>query len=382
MAKGNMFQGMARGKVGDVVFYRMNGVQMSRVRNRAPKNPRSNEQLYQRAVIASVMKAYSSGKEIYDHAFQGYTIGEGCMRRFNSVNARILREKLSIDVNQPRALEQQEGRFVWPKSNYSVPLIGMQVSEGTLNQSMFNLVDDGNVIGQYQIAAPLPANENTHQYFERLGVNPGDIFTFIFHLTNENLVYTPLWTASRYAQGYESGFFWVRFIVRDYTTFGTSDSAVENLNLNQLFEIEMSDAAGFGTSSESVKILNLHGEGKYIHFGGTDGRFLKYSGVSACIRSRLDIDIRSTEYTHVFSNVEANQRTWGIASQYVLQIWQEEVQKIGLSELILEGGESPVSAISMDEDYVDEVQSVNYPVEEGGIRKTAIHRGSMPNTEG
>ena len=71
MAKGNMLQGMARGKVGDVVFSRLNGQQISRVRNRQPYNPRTNKQLIQRAIMATVMLGYSAGKEIFNHSFQG-----------------------------------------------------------------------------------------------------------------------------------------------------------------------------------------------------------------------------------------------------------------------------------------------------------------------
>ena len=74
MAKGNLFQGMGRGKVGDVVFSRLNGEQISRVRNRHPKNPRSNSQLFQRAIMATVMQAYSAGKAIFDHSFEGYAV--------------------------------------------------------------------------------------------------------------------------------------------------------------------------------------------------------------------------------------------------------------------------------------------------------------------
>ena len=43
------------------VFSRLNGQQVSRVRNRNPKNPRTNAQLYQRAIMATVMQAYSAG---------------------------------------------------------------------------------------------------------------------------------------------------------------------------------------------------------------------------------------------------------------------------------------------------------------------------------
>ena len=75
MSKGNLFQGMARGSVGDVTFTRVNGQQVARVRNRKPKNPRTNKQLYQRAIMATVMRAYSAGRAIFDHSFEGVKFG-------------------------------------------------------------------------------------------------------------------------------------------------------------------------------------------------------------------------------------------------------------------------------------------------------------------
>ena len=92
MAKGNLFQGMGRGKVGDVVFSRLNGQQIARVRNRNPKNPRTNAQLYQRAIMATVMQAYSAGIAIFDHSFQGKEVGAQNQRRFMALNAKLLRE--------------------------------------------------------------------------------------------------------------------------------------------------------------------------------------------------------------------------------------------------------------------------------------------------
>ena len=60
---------MGRGKLGDIVLTRIDGQQIARPRNRQPKNPRTNKQLYQRAVMATVMQAYSAGIKIFDHSF-------------------------------------------------------------------------------------------------------------------------------------------------------------------------------------------------------------------------------------------------------------------------------------------------------------------------
>lgn len=359
-----MFQGMARGKVGDVVFYRMNGQQMSRVRNRVPKNPRSNEQLYQRAVIASVMKAYSAGKEIFDHAFQGYTVGEGCMRRFNSVNARIARNLLINDISNATTPEKCMGRFVNPGSLYPAAIPSLQVSEGTLVNNLFNLVpidnqEDETIQGYHIKVADKPEEEITtvNQYLNALGINAGDIFTFVFFRVDKNTIsYQPNWTASDYAKTYKTTFGWMRLIVKD----NISDTqTLTNVGYNQIFNFEV---GGEGVSDPGYGVFTA---GMNMAFPVSD------IATIACIRSRNDYDLRSTEYM-----VPASVREYGIASYYLLEVWQNMVEKIGESELILEGGNgvNTMSArTNQDEPIVDA------PVNENPVPVMARHRGTRNN---
>ena len=122
---------MARGKVGDVVFSRLNGQQIARVRNRNPKNPRTNAQLYQRAIMATVMQAYSAGIAIFDHSFQGKEVGAQNQRRFMSLNAKLLRSQIAADLNGSVAVASQVGRVVAPGVSSPVAAC-LQVSEGSL----------------------------------------------------------------------------------------------------------------------------------------------------------------------------------------------------------------------------------------------------------
>lgn len=366
MAKGNLFQGMARGKIGDVVFYRMNGEQMSRVRNRNPKNPRSNEQLYQRAVISTVMKAYSEGKDIYDHAFEGYTVGEGCMRRFNSVNSRILRSQLVTDINTDRALNSQLGRFVWPKSDVSVPINGLQVSEGSAQQNMFNVAPNAITF------TPWKANEKAADYLKRMGTTAGDLYTFVFHLATDEIVYKPTWSNSNLAIGRESSFGWIRLTVKD---LGTSNPTMISATWNDLFLVETSGPMvqinQTGTLPESSdsepEPINITFDKDYTY------------GVAAVIRSRLDIDIRSTSYMEPYLSMD-----YGISSGFVLEVWKDETQKVGVSELILEGGDlgrqvaaaNSQSRTGLPEQISEEAELANEPVDEGGTPKRARAKGS------
>lgn len=91
MAKGNMLLGMARGKVGDIVFTRRNGEQVTRPRVRRVKNPKTEGQQIQRMIFASVIAAYSRCKSICDHSFEGVKYGADSQAKFMSENLKRLR---------------------------------------------------------------------------------------------------------------------------------------------------------------------------------------------------------------------------------------------------------------------------------------------------
>lgn len=91
MATGNLFQGLGKGSIGDVVFYRNNGKQVSRVRNRQVKNPKTSAQMAQRTIMQNVSQAYSAMKEIVDHSRQGISYGAKTMAAFMKDNLNVAR---------------------------------------------------------------------------------------------------------------------------------------------------------------------------------------------------------------------------------------------------------------------------------------------------
>lgn len=92
MSKGNMLLGHARGKVGDVVFSRVNGQQITRARAAVVKNPQTEKQMIQRIILNTVIQAYSRMAEICDHSFEGVAVGQDNMSKFMRENMSILRK--------------------------------------------------------------------------------------------------------------------------------------------------------------------------------------------------------------------------------------------------------------------------------------------------
>lgn len=95
MSKGNMLLGHARGKVGSLVFSRVNGQQITRARAEQVKNPQTDAQVIQRILLNTVSQAYSRMAGICDHSFEGVKAGQDSMSYFMKANLNALRAKLA-----------------------------------------------------------------------------------------------------------------------------------------------------------------------------------------------------------------------------------------------------------------------------------------------
>lgn len=71
MAIGNLFLGTARKTIGDIVMYRRNGEQLSRVRVRKIANPRTEAQALQRNYMAPVTKFYAPLADVLEKSWEG-----------------------------------------------------------------------------------------------------------------------------------------------------------------------------------------------------------------------------------------------------------------------------------------------------------------------
>ena len=104
MSKGNMLLGHARGKVGSLVFARVNGQQVTRARAEVVKNPQTDAQVVQRLLMNTCAQAYSRMSAICDHSFEGIKNGQDSMSYFMKRNLNELRAILadqgSLDTDE------------------------------------------------------------------------------------------------------------------------------------------------------------------------------------------------------------------------------------------------------------------------------------------
>ena len=114
MAKGNLLLGTAKNSVGDVVMYRREGAQITRVRVRNVKNPKTDAQSFQRAIMAPIAKFYSPLSVVLERSFEGLSKAKS-HNKFNQVNANLARTN----------------KWALPKGTGFFPL-PYQLSQGTL----------------------------------------------------------------------------------------------------------------------------------------------------------------------------------------------------------------------------------------------------------
>ena len=318
---------MGRGSIGDVTFYRADGQQLSRVRNRRPKNPKTEAQLYQRAIMATVVKAYQAGKAIFDHSFEGFSVGAQNQRQFMSLNAKMLRQLVATDINTPIATNSQKARVVAPGTSVPVanPFI---ISRGSYQQSVFTLNASS---GEYSLPEPT-SGETVAHFANRVGLIPGDIYTFIIFAEKKDIAYESSMHDDVLASLNYCSFGYVRFIVKD----GLSNIQSAISNMGQIFTVQTS-GGDFERTNEGLNSIDINDTFLIASFITKNANDYTNTGAIGVIRSRLDQDLRSDSTLFVDYGVNA-ENMFGIASDYILDEWQNSTTNVGNSELILEGG--------------------------------------------
>lgn len=338
-----MFLGQARGKIGDIVFYRMDGVQMSRTRNRHPRNPNTNPQKVQRAISATVSQLYRSGRQIFDHAFQGKSVGAKNQRYFLSENMRILRDLVSTEINiRPdgvtSTIADVKGRVVMPGATTPVGFDGALLSQGDYQQLFFGVTEaftpdplqDGTPL-TFTIPAALNATETCAEYAARTGLIAGDIYTICgVQQSNQATIVVDVESQGWF---YTGSFFAVR--LRVLSSFVSSTDAVTGKLMSDMFTVDLTLGDHLNVAPLLVKTVGS--TFTLMDVGDkTDNVYFQESGTwGNIIRSRLDRDLRSTTYMRRHQVYMGH----GIIPGYLVDAWTRNVDSIGNSALILEGGQ-------------------------------------------
>lgn len=169
MAKSSTFFGLRRGSTKSLTFQVSDGKQITKDRVSVVKNPRSQAQMVQRAIMKTASSAYNAGKEIFDHSFEGTTYGQPSMSLFRSLNSQLLRQSLpNINISEWSAASSD----IYPN-----PYI---VSKGTLPTEHASFAKNG-APGQKLLTATGVefAALNQVGFLKALGAQEGDMLTVL-----------------------------------------------------------------------------------------------------------------------------------------------------------------------------------------------------------
>lgn len=270
MSKGNLFLGFGRGKVGDVVFSRQNGEQVTRARNRSPRNPKSPLQLLQRVVMKTSSAAYSLMQEICNHSFQGFSEGTECQSEFLRHNVAMFRELLADEINSGDAMEILTSN----KTNYSTstmsdcPINPYIISDGTITPLSVTAQGSGtgmdatttwdmvvNFLNSWPTGVT-PATVTYQQIVDALGLQEGDQLTIVIITIDD--------TGNAPVQSVAASFKYQRIILEpsdgDMTSvFLTLDQASGGYKINKPNERTDFDGVIFVTDSNDAMVLVMNG---------------------------------------------------------------------------------------------------------------------------
>lgn len=164
MAKSSTFFGLRRGSTKSLTFAVNNGQQVTKDRVSVVKNPRSQAQMVQRAIMKTASSAYNAGKKIFDHSFEGTSYGQPSMSLFRSLNSQLLRQSLpNINISEWEAASD---------AIYPNPYI---VSKGTLPTAHAKWVSQE--LHAWN-GAPLVASDQD-ALLKALGAQVGDMLTVL-----------------------------------------------------------------------------------------------------------------------------------------------------------------------------------------------------------
>lgn len=335
------------GKLGNTVGARKGGVQKSNtIRAHAGEvaNPNTRAQMYQRAIMATVLQAYKQGIDIFDHAFEGAKGRAGNYAEFMKKNLPMLRAIVADDIaTYPQQPQRQHAELITRGLRYTVPNPYI-ISDGSLTQNLFlEPVHDAENYLSYPIAdGPdgVTAATKVKDWYEAVGLVEGEIYTFVaFSAFNPEGIGFQVNNVPKNVK-----FNWVRLIVKPISeidvalTFATA-------KFSDVFNVTLSGSPSeilFDASERMFRNEDEYAENPFLGLRIAELVNQNSDEFSiGCIRSNVASGKRSfSQMVNVLSRGLGDPLTFGLKPYYVPMEWRSAGSAIpGASDKILEGGD-------------------------------------------
>lgn len=348
MAKSKSFFGLRRGSTKSHTYSILNGQQITKDRVQTVANPKTQKQQFQRAIMASVMAAYSEMKEIEDHAFQGKKKGSENQREFMSRNLVAMRNAFLQYQDNNTAVANQKYFAVGPKTPTVLPAEWI-LSHGTMEEQDFLMYEDGNhtlltpdIVSYRQESGGYTSTLG--EIADDLGIIPGMQITFVcVNATNGPRIYEV--DSANYAGYHDFKFRYCRVAFKNFDRSQVVNSATASLLTLYSNFLELVIDYTRTTPSLATSLVDYAGIEDGVAYVKYDAEELligadfdeTLTGGIGIITSMVDQDLRSTSKMEVRSTANRAQAV-GLSWNWVPLAWQNAGANLGESELYLEGG--------------------------------------------
>lgn len=309
--------GRAAKKLGNMVYYTMNGKTYARARVEKVKNPKTAKQMAQRLIFTTAVRSRDALKSIVDHSFENKKYGSESLNYFMKRNLEILRARAAADngltgsFNVPYGITMQANPLL--VSQGTIPSINYTFGERglTINIESGEIVTIGNF---------LKANPTLRK---------GDQITIMLLMPNANV------EEAKTAGGEVVN---PTYLIKMRVTIpaNIADDAVffdkTNSNFGSLLIVEGTENFSFETAASGLKTLS---------FWGRDDEF----GICGCIivsRPEGKKWLRSTEYMKM--NPKYDDSLYNFND--VLNTWMQgttEIEGLEDNEYLNQGQEAEIA---------------------------------------
>lgn len=326
MAKGIEMNGQLRGKRGGAVYYRSNGVQVSRALAENVSNPNTQPQRIQRMIMATVMQAYSLTKEITDHSFEGIKYKQDSMAFFQRVNANKLRAQIGA-VNPAFTPS-----FTAPKVQALIPN-GYTISRGSLSPVPFSFQAGAAntqypVIGDALAEATLLDEIKLSDFMSILRASAGDMVTLVF-FDGDSVLYS-LTDGENDREN-------IKYVTMRYVRIKFKDTYTEDELIQAVYLGDQAENYTFKESLFNVaecSNLSLMNDCQIVDIAGQNN--LTYPNIDAhaigIIRSRRDGGVWRRSLCEMLCNPGYH---YGLSYDAGLLAWENNTNELGSGDWLL-----------------------------------------------
>ena len=348
MARSKSFFGLRRGSTKSHTYSILNGQQITKDRVQTVANPKTQKQQFQRAIMATVMAAYSEMKVIVDHSFQGKKKGSENQREFMSRNLVAMRNAFLQYQSEGTAANAQKFWAVGPKTPTVLPCEWI-ISHGTMEEQTFLTFEDGNfslrtpnLVSAHQESGGL--SSTLGEIADDFGIIPGMQITFVcINATNGPRIYQV--DPANYGGYHDFKFRFCRLVFKYFDRDQVVGSATTSLG--SLFSSFLQAVVDTSRSTPifAETLVDEYSQAEGASYFTYDANELLAgaafdetltAGIGV-ITSIVDQDLRSTSKMLVRSVNYSGPGT-GLGWTYVPLAWQLNANGLGESELYLEGG--------------------------------------------